>query len=112
VLKPGQLSGSWLYAGGHGTLCSPAQVVLVLVAGLMPEEVTDEAAAEQLAQVQDRLLRELAAAHPQALFYSNFFRCACSAMWGLQCPAGSTLHCLPSSCQLTLRMTVVCRLRT
>lgn len=76
VLTPSQLAGSWLYAGGHGTLCSPAQVVLVLVAGLMPEEVTDEAAAEQLRQVQGTLLGKLAAAHPQALFYSNFFRCA------------------------------------
>lgn len=42
----------------------------------MPEEVTDEAAAEQLRQVQSTLLGELAAAHPQALFYSNYFRCA------------------------------------
>lgn len=74
VLAPGQLSGSWLYAGGHGTVCSNSQVVLVLVAGLMPEELQDKAAAEQLREVQMQLLAQLAAAHPQALFYSNYFR--------------------------------------
>jgi hypothetical protein len=46
----------------------------VLVAGLMPEEVQDEAAAERLRRVQLQLLARLATQHPAALFYSNFFR--------------------------------------
>lgn len=76
VLAPSQLSGSWLYAAGHGTPASPAQVLMVLVAGLMPEELQDDAAAAQLREVQLALLATLAQAHPDALLYSNFFRCA------------------------------------
>jgi hypothetical protein len=48
---------------------------MVLVAGLMPEELQDEAAAQRLREVQLQLLGELARAQPGALFYSNFFRC-------------------------------------
>jgi hypothetical protein len=43
----------------------------------MPEELKDEAAAAQLSAVQVALLGRLAAAFPDALFYSNFFR------WGM-----------------------------
>jgi hypothetical protein len=69
---------NWLYAGGGGGQpCSSHQVILILVAGLMPEELKDEAAAAQLAAVQAALLGRLAAGHPAALFYSNFFR------WGM-----------------------------
>ncbi|KAF6265242.1 hypothetical protein COO60DRAFT_1036222 [Scenedesmus sp. NREL 46B-D3] len=69
---------NWLYAGTSGSRpCSPHQVIMILVAGLMPEELKDEAAAAQLAAVQMALLGNLAAAHPAALFYSNFFR------WGM-----------------------------
>ncbi len=74
ILSPAQLSGSWLYAGGHGTICTPAQVLMVLVAGLMPEELQDDTAAGQLREVQLALLSTLAQAHPEALLYSNFFR--------------------------------------
>lgn len=74
ALTASQMSGSWLYAGGHGTSCSPAQVLMVLVAGLMPEELSDESAAEQLRGVQLQMLQQLSTAHPEALFYSNFFR--------------------------------------
>jgi hypothetical protein len=48
---------------------------MVLVAGLMPEELQEEAAAQQLREVQLMLLQQLAESHPEALFYSNFFRC-------------------------------------
>lgn len=64
----------WLYAAGHGMPCSAAQVLMVLVAGLMPEELNDDAAAEELRAVQLQLLTQLPEAHPEALFYSNFFR--------------------------------------
>eukprot|EP00775_Hariotina_reticulata_P007877 gene7877-8073_t len=40
----------WLYAGGRGVACSAAQLVLVLVGGLMPEEVKNSAAADQETQ--------------------------------------------------------------
>lgn len=69
---------NWLYAGGQwGQRCSAQQVVLLLVAGLMPEEVKEQQAAAALADVQMALLTRLAAGHPSALFYSNFFR------WGM-----------------------------
>jgi hypothetical protein len=48
---------------------------MVLVAGLMPEELQKDAGAQQLREVQLLLLQQLAEAHPEALFYSNFFRC-------------------------------------
>ena len=70
------MTGSWLYAGGHGTLCSSSQLLMVLVAGLMPEELQDEGAAQQLRGVQLQLLQQLSAAHPEAMFYSNYFRWA------------------------------------
>ncbi|WIA30131.1 hypothetical protein OEZ86_000224 [Tetradesmus obliquus] len=71
-------TANWLYAGGSGcTPCSSQQVILILVAGLMPEELKDEAAAAQLAAVQAALLGRLADMYPAALFYSNFFR------WGM-----------------------------
>lgn len=47
---------------------------MVLVAGLMPEELQEEGAAQQLRTVQLQLLDKLSVSHPQALFYSNFFR--------------------------------------
>lgn len=69
---------NWLYAGGNNCHpCSSQQVILILVAGLMPEELKDEAAAAQLAAVQGALLGRLADMYPAALFYSNFFR------WGM-----------------------------
>jgi hypothetical protein len=77
-LKPADMA-NWLYAGG-GTNCQPCssqQVVLILLAGLMPEELKDEAAAAQLGAVQAALLGRLAEGYPDALFYSNFFR------WGM-----------------------------
>eukprot|EP00775_Hariotina_reticulata_P006427 gene6427-6658_t len=65
---------NWLYAGGKGVACSAAQVVLVLVGGLMPEEVKDSAAADQVRRVQMHLLQQLAEHFPEALLYSTFFR--------------------------------------
>jgi hypothetical protein len=50
------------------------QALMVLVAGLMPEELQDDSAAGQLREVQLSLLHTLAEAHPAALLYSNFFR--------------------------------------
>lgn len=68
------MAETWLYASGHGMQCSASQVVMVLVAGLMPEEVQDDEVAQQLRAVQMLLLSQLSTAHPEALFYSNHFR--------------------------------------
>lgn len=56
--------------------CSPASVVMILVAGMMPEELKDDAAAEHVRRTQLHLL-QLAEQFPQAMFYSNYFR------WGM-----------------------------
>lgn len=48
---------------------------MVLVAGLMPEELSDDAAADRLRKVQQHLITQLSQQHPAALFYSNYFRC-------------------------------------
>jgi hypothetical protein len=58
---------------------------MVLVAGLMPEELSNESAADELRVVQLSLLGQLAAKHPEALVYSNYFRCAFPMLSGRQC---------------------------
>ena len=58
----------------HVTFLHAPQMLMVLVAGLMPEELQDDSAAGQLREVQLSLLHTLAQAHPEALLYSNFFR--------------------------------------
>lgn len=50
---------------------------MILVAGMMPEELKDDAAAEGLGQVQMYLLQKLTEQYPQAVFYSTYFR------WGM-----------------------------
>eukprot|EP00878_Enallax_costatus_P038404 GHUV01043627.1.p1 GENE.GHUV01043627.1~~GHUV01043627.1.p1 ORF type:complete len:543 (+),score=232.84 GHUV01043627.1:96-1724(+) len=75
-LQPAHLS-NWLYAGGHGLACSAANVVMILVAGMMPEELKDDAAADNVRHIQVHMLQQLAQQHPQAMFYSNYFR------WGM-----------------------------
>lgn len=67
----------WLYAGGHGVRCSMQQVIMLLVAALMPEEVKDDETAEQLRFCQASMLQRLSEAFPEAMLYSVYFR------WGL-----------------------------
>ena len=61
-------------------LAKPHQVVLLLVAGMMPEaadDSDDEDIAQALGQAQMQLLEGLGKKYPQALFYSHYYR------WGL-----------------------------
>jgi hypothetical protein len=88
---------NWLYAGGAGgQSCTAAQVVLVLVGGLMPEEIKDSAAADQLRKVQMHLLQQLAENFPHAPLYSTFFRyVVCRTGAGWYTGGGAAEHLLP-----------------
>lgn len=50
---------------------------MILVAGMMPEEVKDDDAAGHIRMMQMHLLQELARQHADAICYSNYFR------WGM-----------------------------
>lgn len=50
---------------------------MTLVAGMMPEELKDDAAADHIRSVQLHLMQQLAHQHPQAMFYSNYY------CWGM-----------------------------
>jgi hypothetical protein len=75
------------------------QVVLLLVAGMMPEaadESDDEDIADALRQAQAQMLEALGKKFPHALFYSHYYR------WGLLMQVGREgsrrLHRLPADC--------------
>jgi hypothetical protein len=93
VLAANDMRG-WLYAGGEGEPLTPAQVVVVLVGALMPEESKDRTAALALRTAQQDLLLALliagaAAQLDQAAGSSSNSKSSSST----ELTGGSTAHC-------------------